>query len=129
MSCASCGGLGTKTSHSIVRRRHRVRRRLPWARPPPALHGCCACGSSSNSARLFRLQSRLSDHPFGGLALVANEVREFLQSDPRRFDGTIDVHSLPEVAIIRTTSRDNFRRRGPPPAWEYREKAASGFCR
>src|SRR5262245_28683157 len=94
MSCASCGGLGTKTSHSIVRRR------LPWARPPPALHGCCPCGSSSNSARLFRLQSRLSDHPFGGLALVANEAREFVQFDPRRLDRTIDVHPLPEVAII-----------------------------
>src|SRR5262245_25198986 len=52
------------------------------------------------SARLFRLQSRLSDHPFGGHALVANEAREFLQSDPRRLDRTIDVHSLPEVAII-----------------------------
>src|SRR5262245_41296208 len=60
----------------------------------PCRHGSCF------SARLLRLQARLSDNPFGGLALVANEARELLKSDPRRLDGTIDVHSLPEVALI-----------------------------
>src|SRR5260370_38551453 len=71
-----------------------------WSRSIPASHGCGSCGASSNSARLFRLRGRRSGDAFGGLALVANEAREFLQSDPRRLDGTIDVHSLPEVAVI-----------------------------
>src|SRR5262249_10809737 len=79
--CAS----GRRRPHGAGRFQHRTHR---------------ACGSSSNSARLFQLQARFSDDPFGGLALVANEARELLQCDPRRLDGTIDVHSLPEVALI-----------------------------
>jgi ATP-dependent Clp protease protease subunit len=71
-----------------------------WSRSIPASDGCGSCGASSNSARLFRLRARRSDDAFGGLALVANEAREFLESDPRRLDGTIAVHSLPEVAVV-----------------------------
>src|SRR6266852_3611181 len=68
-----------------------------WSRSIPASDGCGSCGASSNSARLFRLRARRSDDAFGGLALVANEAREFLESDPRRLDGTIAVHSLLEA--------------------------------
>jgi hypothetical protein len=80
---------------------------------PDAFHlpdrdGCGPCGASSNSARLFRLRVRRSGDEFGGLALVANEAREFFQSDPRRLDSTIDIHSLPEVAVI-DNARDLMR--------------------
>src|SRR5258707_12125310 len=71
-----------------------------WSRSIPASDGCGSCGASSNSARLFRLRARRSDDAFGGLAFVANEAREFLQSDPRRLDGTTDITSFPEVACI-----------------------------
>ena len=119
---------------------HRMRRLL----------GLAYYGYRFKLCRSFRLQAGLLDDPLRDLALVFDEAGS-LEPDGRRFDRTIDEHSLAEVALVhdardlaRDLGHDRFRGTGggeqaepgrgisplrARPASGCQETAASAPCR
>src|SRR5215813_8058347 len=89
MSCASCGGLGTKTSQSIVRRRHRVRRRLhgPAGRRLVAPAQMASSDSAKSAALwVFSRPSQPVGHEqiFGAEQQILHARRSYREADNGR---------------------------------------------